>query len=179
MKEVEVKIRITDLVSIKGTLESKGCKFSEPVVQEDIVYIPADVPMIPVEPGVNVLRIRKQPGKILFTLKQSTVGNHLAKLEKELEIKDPEVMGEIITLLGFKEMAHTTKTRIKCKIGDYEICLDHVNELGDFLEIEKITAEDPSIVQREMIDFLQNLGVNTSDQVHVGYDVLYIQKHNN
>ena len=38
-----------------------------PIIQEDFVYIPNEVQSVPVEPGVNVLRIRKQGEKIFFT----------------------------------------------------------------------------------------------------------------
>jgi adenylate cyclase class 2 len=176
MREVEVKIQIPDCEKIVNLLNKHGCVFGEPVTQHDTVYIPNDQPTVPCPPGTNVLRIRRQQGKNIFTLKQSDKHNHLSKLELELEVADGEEMDKIIKLLGFKIIADTTKTRRTCKINDYEICVDQVNELGDYLEIEKMTKEDPLQVQQEMLSYLSDLGIDVSQQVHVGYDVLYVRK---
>ncbi len=178
MKEVEIKIQVDNLEEIAQLLAKKGCVFTQAFTQDDIVYIPNNEPTVPVPAGVNVLRIRREAEKTKFTLKRSDVDNHLSKLECELEISDPEQMEKIIGLLDYKEIAHTTKTRRICKINDFEICLDHVNELGDYLEIEKITDENPLAVQKEMLDYLSALGVDVSKRVGVGYDVLYVRKLN-
>ncbi len=177
MKEVEIKIQIINPEEIIKTLENNGCVFSEPIVQRDTVYIPNEQLTVPVPPEVNVLRIRRQKDKIFLTLKRPDVNNHLSKLEHELEIADAEQMTEIIKLLGFKVVADTTKTRRKCKINDYEICVDHVEGLGDFLEMEKITDEDPLVVQNALLEFLLKLKIDTSQKMDVGYDVLYVRKH--
>ncbi len=177
MKEVEVKIELENIQAVQEILEAQGCQFSDPLIQRDLVYIPTSVPTVPCPAGTNVLRIRMQEGMFLLTLKRSDPGNHLSKLEHELEISSFEEMDKIIKLLDFKLVADTTKTRQKCKINGYEICLDEVNNLGKFLEIEKMTDQDPSGVQQEMIAFLQGLGVDTSKRMTVGYDVLWVQKH--
>jgi adenylate cyclase class 2 len=177
MKEVEIKIQITNPEEVIKILQGHGCVFSEPIVQRDVVYIPKNEPTVPVPAGTNVLRIRRQNNKTLLTLKRSDAGNHLSKLEHELEISDEAQMDEIIKLLGFKIIADTTKSRRKCKINQYEICIDHVEELGDFLEIEEMTAGDPGQVQTEMLDFLSKLNIDVSNRMDVGYDVLYVRKH--
>ena len=178
MKEVEIKIKINSAEQVLKQLQNKGCQFSAEIIQEDIVFIPNEIPGVPAPAGTNVLRIRKQKDKTIFTLKQSMKGNHLAKLEKEVEIEDSGEMAEIIRLLGYKEIAHTNKVRRKCRYGDYEICVDRIKELGDFLEMEKMTAEDPHQVQAEMFQVLDNLGINITEKIDVGYDVLYFRKYN-
>jgi adenylate cyclase class 2 len=177
MKEVEVKIEIVDIEQIKKVLAGQDCIFSQPIIQQDVVYIPNEVPTVPCPAGTNVLRIRKQGEKSFFTLKSSDKENHLSKLEHELEILNPEEMEKIIFLLGFKKVCDTTKVRQKCKIQNYEICLDKVEDLGNFLEIEEITEKDPKQIQAEMLLFLSNLNIDTSKRVMVGYDVLWVQKY--
>ncbi len=176
MKEVEIKIKVNDFNDIKKKFEDLGCIFSEAIEQSDMVYIPNSEPGVPVPPGTNVLRIRKQKGKTLFTLKQGHPGNHLAKLERELEILDSVQMDDIIKLLGFKEIALVNKKRIKGKIKEFEICLDEVEGLGSYLEMEKMTAGDPAVAQQEMLDFLSGLDINISAREKMGYDVLIFQK---
>ena len=144
--------------------------------QEDVIYIPEHEPSIPVNPGVNVLRIRTQGEKILFTLKRSDVHNHLSKLEKELEISSASTMKEIIELLGYKEISRVSKQRQACMWGEFEICIDEVKNLGSFMEIEKITNEEPEVVQKQMAEIVSSLGLNMKDQVFRGYDILMLEK---
>jgi len=177
MREVKVKIRISDVSQTIRTLETQGCIFGETITQRDVVYIPNEVPTVPAPAGTNVLRIRYQDGKTLFTLKRSDEGNYLSKLEHELGIADGEEMGRVIKLLGYKVISDTTKARRKCRTGKYEICVDRVKEPGDFLEIEEITAEDPAQAQREMLNHLAKMGIDVSGRVDVGYDVLYVRSH--
>ena len=71
-------------------------------------------------------------------------GDHLSKLEHELEISDGEGMDCVTKLFGYKVIADTAKTRRKCRTGKYKICVDSVKERGIFLKIEEMTAEDPA-----------------------------------
>lgn len=179
VKEVEIKIRIDDADATVEALEKQGCVFSQAVEQRDIVYIANDQPAVPVPAGANVLRIRLEKDRKVFTLKRSDFGNNLSKIEHEVEIKDGERMAEIVKLLGYKIVADTTKTRRRCKIENFEICVDRVNELGDYLEMEEMTDRDPKQAQQEMLEFLKQLGIDSSRQEEFGYDVLYVRKHGN
>ena len=174
MKEVEIKLRVEDTGKVIEQLEAQGCVFEPPISQEDDIFIPLSEPTVPVGLGVNVLRIRRQGGKNLFTLKQ---GQELAKIERELEISDPETLEQIILMLGFKKIVQINKTRRKCKMGDLEICVDDVEGLGSFVEVEKITAEEPQKVQAELLGFVANLGVDVSRRETVGYDILFVKKY--
>lgn len=174
MKEIEVKIRVENLEQVVLQLEGQGCVFSAPVSQQDDIFIPLSEPTVPVAMGINVLRIRRENGRNLFTLKQ---GQELAKIERELEISDPKTLEEIISMLGFKRVVQLSKVRRKCRMGELEICADRVEGLGDFVEVEKITAEDSQAVQAELLKFLQGLGVDISKRETVGYDILFVQQH--
>ncbi len=170
MKEIEVKAKTDDLDRLANALSQLGCQFSKPIVQNDRIFIPKGT-SVPALPGVSVLRIRQQDGKFLFTLKQA-VSNQLDCVEKELGIDDPEVLVEIFLLLGFEESSQVKKVRQKCQYQGMEICLDKVEGLGSFIEVEKISDENAKDVQEELFRFLQTLGIQKEDQVFFGYDVL-------
>ncbi len=177
MKEVEIKIEIGNADQVLRNLEAFGCKFSAPVSQLDTVFVPADVLALPCPAGTNVLRIRKQGEKFLFTLKRSDAGNHLSKLEHELEILDPKKLESILTELGYKRISIVSKMRRKCKFKEFEVCLDAVEGLGNFLEIETMTDGDAFAAQRDMLKFLAECGIDSAKRAEYGYDVLYFQKH--
>ncbi len=176
MKEIEIKIQLGDLDEVRAVLEKQGCVFESPKAQEDTIFIPNNEPTVPVPAGVNVLRIRRQNNKAVFTLKQSDFGNNLSKTEIETEVLDAESMEKAVGLLGYKKIAVVNKSRQICKFKGFEICLDLVEKLGDYLEMEKITDEDPETVQAEMLSLLGELGIDASKQVGYGYDVIYVQK---
>ncbi len=84
----------------------------------------------------------------------------------------------IITELGYELYSDLTKTRRKAKVGELEICVDSVEGLGNFVEVEKLCAADAenNQVVSELWNFLSKLGVSMADGVHEGYDVLERQK---
>lgn len=177
-KEIEVKAKVEDFIQLLEKLSGLGCQFSESVRQEDKIFTNfPDNEFAKFKPGINFLRIRKSGGKILFTLKQSLV-NELEGIEKEVEVNDAKELEEILELMGYHEAVQVTKMRRKAKYKDYEICLDDVEGLGSFVELEKITDEDSEKVQSEMMDFLLGLGVEAEDRILNGYDTLVWLKNN-
>ena len=134
-QEIEVKVRVADLVTIASKLEASGCVLSDRVLQEDEIFAnftPFDV----FKTGITILRIRKSSNKILFTVKKSQTSD-LDCLEREVEIDNAEEMKEAILLMGYYQAVQVKKYRQKTRYMDYEICLDEVDELGLFVEIEK------------------------------------------
>ncbi len=137
-------------------------------------------------PGSNFLRIRKARGssseypggwKIIFNIKQPQ-SNELDCIERETEINDADQMKGAIELLGYHQAIHVVKTRTKTKYQDMEICLDEVEELGSFIEVEKIVEGEGETVQNELFGFLETIGVSKENRVLKGYDTLLYIKQN-
>ena len=176
MFEVEVKARVKDMAALRSALESDGCVFSSPVTQKDTVYTPNDVAVHPVPAGVNVLRLREQNGKCKITLKQPRV-NELDCLEVEFPVEQPDQVLEMFKLLGFREFSVSQKTRVKGNWKGLEVCLDVVENLGEFIELEKLAEKgDPVQIQKELFGMLAQFGITEADQVHHGYDILLAKK---
>jgi len=176
-KEIEVKAQVADLEEIKSKLVQLGCVFSEPVIQHDVIFVDDNYgPFDEFQPGKNLLRIRESGGTFLFTIKQPA-SNEFDSIEYETKIDDPEEMKKAITLMGFHAMAEVHKTRTKAKLNEWEICLDAVEGLGSFIELEEI-AEDPDAeeIQEKMFSLLESLGVTRKDRVTHGYDTLVYMK---
>lgn len=172
MKEVEVKVKIPDSQAIIQKLEALGCKFSEPITQTDIIFVPEAITALPTGSGVPVLRIREQNGKYILTMKASLT-NGLDKRESETEIQDPKSMEEIILSVGFKKMVSFSKVRRKTKYQNWEICVDEVPGLGSYMESEELTEDgDSTAIQDKMFEFLQTLGAKAEDRQSYGYDVI-------
>lgn len=177
-KEIEVKARTNNISDIVERLKKLGCVIEAPIRQDDVIFVDAHCgSFTDFQPGKNILRLRKSNGKIMFTLKQPQT-NELDAIEREVEVSNLQEMTHILELLGYHRVITVGKTRSKTSYKDWEICLDEVDNLGSFVEVEKITEdESAATVQRELWDFLLSLGVKNEDRILSGYDTLaYLKK---
>jgi adenylate cyclase class 2 len=175
-KEIEVKAKVKNLEDISQKIISLGSILSEPITQDDAIFVNLTGSFTDFKRGENFLRIRKNNQKILFTVKQPQK-NELDCIEHEVEVSDAEELQNILELMGYHEAVQVHKVRRKAKYKDYEICLDEVRDLGSFIEVEKITDGDGEKVQEELFLFLESLGVQREDRVVHGYDTLvYLNK---
>jgi adenylate cyclase class 2 len=175
--EIEVKAKVEDLDNIISKLEEIGCILNQPVAQDDCVYNKKGVNLKDHSHGAPVLRIREQMGRITFTLKKNR-SNELDCIEKEVDVSDKNKLEEIIELLDFEKTVEVHKKRRRGKYNDYEICLDEVEGMGSFIEVEKISDEDGEKVQNELFNFLKTLGIRDEDRVLIGYDSMMWSKNN-
>jgi adenylate cyclase class 2 len=174
-KEIEVKAKVKDFKKIKVGLEKLGCTFSDPVAQHDEIFLRKGIAFSQHKLGDPVLRIRQAKDKVFFTLKKSQ-SFELDKIEKEVTVNDVDELRELIDHIDFHKVMEVHKTRVKTHYKDMEICLDEIEGLGSFIELEKITDQDAAVVQKDLFDFLGTLGVEEKDRVTKGYDVLLYEK---
>lgn len=178
MKEVEVKAKVTSFDLIKQKLIDVGCELTMPITQLDRIFVPIGTDFLHIPKGTNILRIRKQGDRSIFTLKQPQ-SNELDCIEHEFEISDEKEMTLTLHLLGYEERVTVEKMRQKCTLKEYEVCIDTVTGLGSFIEIESISNdENAEKVQATLLDELISLGIDPHDRVFHGYDTLLYKKLN-
>ncbi len=176
MREIEIKARCTDRQALLAKFAEQNVSVSEPVTQEDQVF------GLPGQKGDNDnqapwLRIRTETRgsgeKTIFTLKKSVTGQ-LDSIEHETEVLDGNECRNIISHLGFVPYVRIIKTRQKAQLGDIEFCIDDVDGLGSFVEVERLTDEsaDYDSVVDELWHVFEQFSVAREDQVYDGYDVL-------
>jgi adenylate cyclase class 2 len=178
MKEVEVKAKVSSFEEIKSKLQDLGCSFSELMIQEDRIYLPNGIEFPDKTEGTLFARIRNSNGKYILTVKKQ-LETEFECMEHELVIDSPEQANEILKLLDFHEVLFVSKKRIKCKYSDMEICLDDIDGLGTFVEVEKMTNEkDTAKIKKELFEFLETLGIKKEEQVFKGYATLIYELNN-
>jgi adenylate cyclase, class 2 len=174
-REIEVKASVKDFKNLKEQLTKLGCTFSEPVTQHDEIFLKKPKAFGDHKLGDPVLRIRQAKGKVIFTLKKSQKVE-LDKIEKEVIVDNADVLRELIDHIDFHKVIEVRKIREKTNYKDMEICLDQIEGLGNFIELEKMSDKDGEEVQKELFKFLSTLGIDKKDQVTNGYDVLLYKK---
>jgi adenylate cyclase class 2 len=159
-REIEVKYRVHDLDELETALTRLGAQISRSVHQDDQAYAQDGWHYGMSKLGVAFARLRTQDSRHLFTLKRPT-DNEMACLEFETEVADRDQMHEAIQHMGFYPTVRIVKTRRTARLGELSLCLDEVELIGAFLEIEKVIGPGQSggAVQAELHAFACSLGV--------------------
>ena len=171
MREIEVKAKLRDKNKLLKKASELGISFGESIIQDDSTYetsIPKD------DPNWNIFRIRKQNEKTILTIKYRASSISRDNHERESIIEDSGEVVDMLARVGYTLGVRIEKTRRTAKYKDLEICIDEVNKLGTFIEVEKLTNDDADVdlVQNELWKLLEELGVDKSDRIHKGYDTL-------
>lgn len=179
MKEIEIKVRLTNKEAVLEKIQSAGCILSEPVRQIDTVYVKIVGGVEEYLKNDHFLRIReKSDGRFIFTVKKPLSLEVLTKLEHETEVKNASELEQALFLMGYQLSNRVIKNRRTGRIGDFEICIDQVENLGDFIEVEKMSDGDAHIIRKELNDFILSLGALPENEVRKGYDIMAIEAQN-
>jgi len=135
MLEIEIKSWCDDLEAVAEGLAAEGAVLSEIRNEVDVYF---NHPARNFAETDEALRIRSVNGKCRLTYKGPKLSERSkARVEHETEAGDFNTLKSIIENLGFTASGIIEKKRSLYKIGDIEICLDAVEGLGTFVEIEK------------------------------------------
>jgi adenylate cyclase class 2 len=176
MREIEIKARVQDSAALLKKLAHKQIELSEPVTQRDRVFglLGEDGGGQNKRPWLRIrTEMKGSETKQIFTFKRS-VTNQLDSIEYETEVSSEAELENIILELGFEPYSDTTKTRRKERVDDIELCYDDVQDLGVFIEAEKLVEDkaDFEVITAQLWRLLGSLDVVRDDQVYDGYDVL-------
>lgn len=162
MNEVELKYKINNFDEIIKLLEQRGCVFSEEIIQSDTVYMNNDCSdLMDIKTDTVTVRIRTLNNrKTTLTLKQRGEEKFYCK-EIEFEVENSAKVHEFLEHLNLKKVIEFTKTRITTKYNNFNICLDRINELGDFIEIEIVSDNNNiALIKKEILEFANEINLN-------------------
>lgn len=171
MREIEVKAKLIDKDGFLKAAQKLGIQFSDIVVQEDKTYeteLPYD------DPNWNIFRLRKQDNKVILTMKHKASTRSRDNYEYETVVEDENETIKILQRLGYKFGVDINKKRRIAKYNGLELCLDDVEQLGSFVEAEKLASDkaDVDAIQFELWSLFNELGIKDTYRVHKGYDTL-------
>ena len=173
--EIEIKLPIADKDSVQTKLLQLGFEVAAKIRECDMYYnsVYHDVK----ELG-EALRIRKSTDlltgitKAQINFKGKKIDKvSMSRQEYETVVEDADSMEQILKSLDFLPVAGVTKTRIYLQREKMTACLDQVDGLGDFLELEVIAHEEASreTYLENMEHLLTTLGLSMKDTVRTSY----------
>ena len=172
--EIEIQVNIEKTKPLIDFLEKKA-SFKKETHQIDEYFSPTHRNFIEVRPVKEWLRLRNSDGKYSINYKnwyfeEDGKSHHCDEYESKIE--DLTQLKKILDVLNFKSIVKVDKIRKVWIYKDYEIAVDSVRGLGNFVEIEYISEDkkvNPKKITEEMINFLKNIGCGKIKRNYVGY----------
>lgn len=178
--EIEIKVKVEVADSLLNFLNGQAV-FQSEKQQLDEYFSPVERDFLGVRPVKEWLRLREDGGKCSLDYKNwhydenGGDGNYCDELETKV---DSFVQAKKILLaLNFKSIAVVKKLRKIWTYNDYEIAIDQVSGLGDFVEIEYVGQDervDPKKITQDMVDFLKKIDCGKITRNFAGYPFILL-----
>ena len=172
--EVEMKAKIDDMEEMKQRLESKGAKFEGEAQQVDAYYKPKGFDKRPNGPGDWILRVRTSGDEKSLTIKVLTEVTG-AWIEHETGIDNEEQARKIAETMGLINVFTFHKRRMFGRLGEFEVLLDDVKELGRYIEVA-LESDEKEGTRQKIIDFMKTIGIEEKDVEKRGYGEIMGEK---
>ena len=178
MYEVELKLR-ADHDSVRGALDDAGATLDRRVRQVDTYY---DAPHRDFAETDEALRLREETreGVAASDANATTRMTYKGPLveaasktreEHETAVADGDEAAGILAGLGFEPAAVVEKDRTFFDLDGYTVSLDHVDGLGEFVEVEAeaATSDEVAEVREGAAAVLRDLALDPDDQIRTSY----------
>ena len=169
--EVERKFRLSDAAGLIGRLAEMRPIGRAPTVQVDCYYAHPQRDFAQTD---EALRIRRVGNDNFLTYKGPRL-DHTTKTRQEVEVAlasgEPTFrqIDDLLTALGFRAIAEVRKTRRQLDIAwegrGVHVAVDHLDELGDFVELELLTSADEVEAAKASLSRLaEHLGLSDGER---------------
>ena len=161
--EIEVKFRLDREVE---EAIRQFATFEIEKVEEDIYF---NSPSRDFRVTHEALRVRRDVEGFSITYKGPKVDSETKSREEiKLGVDDFEAAVELLKKLGFRESGRVVKRRRIYRAGKAIICLDDVEELGKFVEIE-VECDDLEKGKQTVFEIASRLGFDRKDSIRRSY----------
>ena len=177
-KEIEIQVRVSDIKKLKKFLDEKA-KFIGEKYQKDEYFSPAHRNFLAQKSVAEWLRLRDSDDSSITYKNWHYAKNGKSHYcdEYESKIENIDQLRKIFKALDIKLIVTVEKTRSLWNYKDYEIAIDTVTDLGDFVEIEYKGSDspaDPGKITDGMIAFLKKVDCGKIERNFVGYPFMLL-----
>lgn len=176
MIEVEVKVR-ADHSQVRSVLQKLGAIKIGIENQSDTYFAAPHKDFAKTD---EALRIRSLDGQAVLTYKGPKL-DKVSKTREELETSVDEVTTtKILRALGFSEAGIVRKKREVFRAEEITVCLDTVEGLGEFLEVEIVVEDEKDLdtSRGKLFELLKQFGAGEKDSIRTSYLEMVLDKSN-
>ena len=120
----------------------------------------------------ETFRVRKNDKGCFLTYKKQHFEGKLWVYSDEYEtkIEDPNVLEKIIEMIGLEVLIRVHNKRKVYSYKDFEIELEDVENLGVFIEVEKLSnsSNDEMTIKKEIREFIKSLNLKNAKELNIG-----------
>lgn len=177
--EIEIQVQVEHNQGLLDFL-SVEAQFQGEKHQVDEYFVPTHKDFLAEVPIKEWLRLRTAGEKYSINYKNWHFDEHNNGTfadEYETSVGNAEVAKRILTSVGMKPIITVDKVRKTWLWQDYEIAMDAVKDLGDFVEVEYKGGRDVldhKEIMDGMIQFLKSKGCGSLVLNHTGYPALLL-----
>lgn len=172
--EIEIQVQVENIKPLVKFLNTSAKKILK-TRQIDEYFVPKHRNFLAKKPVSEWLRLRTANGSYFLNYKNWYYGkdgkSHHCD-EYETKIEDINQLKLILESLDFHPIVKVDKTRTSYLYKNYEISVDRVKGLGDFVEIEykgKSSGKNAKAITGKMEEFLKSFKLGTIYRNYVGY----------
>jgi len=183
MKEIEILVRLYTNIDVCKNRLKNYTFIGEKQTIDDYYYDPLRDNL---KPDSNLqldecLRLRTKGDKYYITYKVDHFDkdkNWIYSDEYETEISDIKQTKNIIKHLGLKKLLTINNKKTIYQSDKYEIALEEVKNLGNFLEVEYCTNDKVDIIKikNEIQEFINTLELEVSEELNMGKPEMMLRK---
>ncbi len=178
-QEVEIQAKIKNPREVEKKLRKAG-KFVKVRKQTDKYFVTPQRDFFSKNPPIEYLRVRYEEGRSHLNysfLHFKNDGWLDVTDEYETLVNNPKIVEQIFKKIGLIQKVTVSKTRKYFDFGKFEVTLDHVNNLGDFMEVEaKNVKGSVGKTKKACMDFLNSLDIEYEVKAEMGYPRMLYQK---
>jgi predicted adenylyl cyclase CyaB len=159
MQNIEIKVRIFDKPTLAKRINTSGAEYQYTMTQCDYYFGIGD--------KKEKLRIINGEEFQLITYERS---EKQGRKDSYYKIKELSVDEKESLLREMKPVKTVKKTRELWIIGHTRIHIDHVERLGDFLELETVLTDiSPTEGEKEFWEVIEKLNIDAESSVPASY----------
>jgi adenylate cyclase class 2 len=158
MLEFELKVRIPSLDPVRKQLIGHNARFCGRIHEHDIYY---NAPHRDFGVTDEAIRVRYTNDNSVVTYKGAKIKTSGLKAREELNmvVDSGAVFEQMLDRLGFTRTAEVNKWRENYRLFEAAITLDEVENLGTFVEIEILAADENSNPTARIEEIAKEVGV--------------------
>lgn len=177
MREIELKFKVDNLDVLINKLKEEQCEISAVKMQNDTIYV-QNLDDTESKEGSVWLRVRKENDKIELNYKKQSK-KKMESEEIEFEVSSYELANQFLKALGYLPWVEVNKKRRYSKFKEYNICIDEVERLGSFIELEILVDNDnKDDYEVALLEVAKKLGINPDNRINSHYDTMISELNN-
>lgn len=172
--EIEIRAKINNINDVEQNIIKLGARLLKETTQVDEYF--GEINLYQKVGYSFLMRVRNEGDKKFMTYKGAESKKDGVWEEYEFEIDDAKKTVEMFKAMGLEKVITVKKYRKEYVLDGLTICLDVIDDLGNFIEIESL--DDRNINKNSLKSLMRKLGIKEDQIIHKGYVTMLLIKNN-